>query len=75
MDDFLNAPLYVIDDMRLNLAMLDTMLKRHGFSNIHTFNKPLEGLRCAIQTPPALMLVDIIMPEMDGYTLCQQARH
>jgi putative two-component system response regulator len=59
----------VVDDMPANLEILTTMLKECG----HRV-RPAPGGRVALEAarrqPPDLILLDINMPEMDGYQVC-----
>ncbi len=59
----------VVDDMAANLEVLTTMLKECG----HRV-RPVPGGKLALDAarrqPPDLILLDINMPEMDGYQVC-----
>jgi two-component system, sensor histidine kinase and response regulator len=72
-DHLLNAPrgdILLVDDTPDNLRVLSAMLTNQGFE----VRKALNGHRAitSVQTaPPDLILLDIKMPEMDGYSVCQ----
>ena len=57
-----------IDDMPANLALLGQALKEDYRIQIATSG--LEGLELAREEPPDLILLDIMMPNMDGYQTC-----
>jgi PAS domain S-box-containing protein len=61
----------IADDNSTNLYMLETMLKAYGFEVISAQNGK-EALDKALLNPPDLIVTDILMPVMDGYTLCRQ---
>jgi DNA-binding response OmpR family regulator len=64
----------VIDD---DLGLLNLMrigLEREGFSVV-TARGGKEGLRRAYETHPDLILLDVMMPGMDGWMTCQRLRY
>lgn len=63
------ATLLLIDDNSLNLDILSDFLAEFGAQSILA-NSGLEGLRKARQLQPDLIVLDIMMPQMDGYTVC-----
>jgi two-component system, NtrC family, sensor kinase len=67
------ADLLVVDDTPDNLRLLSTMLEEHGYKVRKVINGTL-ALRVASQAPPDLILLDIDMPQMNGYEVCQQLK-
>ncbi len=61
----------IVDDISVNRYMLETLLTGHGFE-VTTAANGREALDKARLNPPDLIVTDILMPEMDGYTLCRQ---
>jgi diguanylate cyclase (GGDEF)-like protein/PAS domain S-box-containing protein len=61
----------VVDDTPANLRLLNDMLRRQGW-RVQLFPKACLALKAAQQQAPDLILLDIMMPEMDGFTLCEQ---
>ncbi|NJL96170.1 MAG: response regulator, partial [Anaerolineae bacterium] len=61
-----NAEVLIIDDVPANLDLLSSMLTRRGYT-IRTAIDPRLGLMSAQVAPPDLILLDISMPEMNGY--------
>src|SRR5262245_12210076 len=64
--------LIIDDDERLN-ALLTEYLGRFGFS-IRTASHPDSGLRALQVDPPDLLILDIMLPEMDGLAVCRKVR-
>ena len=63
----------VIDDDRGFLTLMKLVLERYEFTVI-TAQDGQEGLRKARETTPDLILLDIMMPGIDGWDTCQQLR-
>jgi putative two-component system response regulator len=60
----------VVDDNTMNVDLLREMLSLQGY-RVRTASSAKLGLQLAISEPPDLFLVDIQMPEMDGYQFCE----
>jgi len=63
----------IVDDTPENLRLLSTMLIRRGYSVRKAINGSM-ALTAAQALPPDLILLDIMMPLMDGYEVCQQLK-
>ena len=63
----------VIDDTPENLVLLSRMLTEKGYK-VRSVTKGSTALRGAKVAPPDLILLDVKMPEMDGYEVCQQLK-
>jgi CheY-like chemotaxis protein len=60
----------VVDDNQQNLYMLQVLLTANGFK-VEMASNGAEALEMAHQTPPVLIVSDILMPVMDGFALCR----
>jgi len=58
----------VVDDNELNRYQLQVLLSANGYTVV-TASQGAEALEIARQNPPDLVITDILMPVMDGYTL------
>ncbi|MDY6783687.1 MAG: hybrid sensor histidine kinase/response regulator [Cyanobacteriota bacterium] len=68
------SDILVVDDEPNNLRVLSTILESSGYG----VRQAIDGKTAlkAIQVePPDLILLDILMPELGGYDVCQQLKH
>jgi two-component system KDP operon response regulator KdpE len=63
----------VIDDDTAITELLSMLLKTHGFDVITT-NSGVEGVQLAKDTLPNVVLLDLMMPDMDGWAVCKAIR-
>lgn len=63
----------IIDDVASNIQLLATALA--DFCEIRFALSGPEGLALVRQAPPDLILLDVMMPEMDGYEVCDLLKH
>jgi len=63
----------VVDDEQDLLDLIEYNLKKEGFVVIKAENG-LEGIKAAKEHKPDLILLDIMMPKMDGLEVCNQIR-
>jgi len=69
----MSARILVVDDIELNLKMVSTILLKDGYE-VLTARNGFEALKLIKESPPELAILDVMMPDMDGYTLCQHLR-
>jgi len=62
-----------VDDTPVNLHLLAKMLSEQGYKVRITPNGKL-ALKSVSINPPDLILLDILMPQMDGYEVCQRLK-
>ncbi len=67
------SSILIVDDMPSTGLLLEIMLSARGY-HAWAVQSALTALREARREPPDLILLDINMPEMNGYELCQQLK-
>lgn len=68
----MNKILIVDDDIAIN-ELIKVNLELDGYDVIQAFNG-IEGFALAKQECPSLIILDVMMPEVDGYTVAQRIR-
>jgi two-component system KDP operon response regulator KdpE len=63
----------VIDDDEAITELLSMLLKTHGFDVI-TSNSGVEGVKLAQERHPHVILLDLMMPDKDGWEVCKAVR-
>ena len=67
------AAILVVDNEAAFRKLLSMALQRLGYL-VYTATNGVEALKLFAQMPFDLVFIDIMMPEMDGYTLCAELR-
>ncbi|MEK8017993.1 MAG: response regulator [Candidatus Parabeggiatoa sp.] len=67
------ASILVVDDTLANLRLLIRMLSQQGYQ-VRPASSGHQALLAAREEPPDLILLDIMMSNMDGYTVCEHLK-
>ena len=67
------ADLLIVDDVPNNLKLLVNLLRRNNY-NVRAVTNGSLALQFVEMKQPDLILLDIMMPEMDGYEVCQKLK-
>jgi sigma-B regulation protein RsbU (phosphoserine phosphatase) len=67
------ARVLIVDDSTTNRLVLQSYVKALGYQS-ETANDGVAALECIRQRPPDLVLLDIIMPKMDGYEVLSRLK-
>ncbi|MCX7680405.1 MAG: hybrid sensor histidine kinase/response regulator [Anaerolineae bacterium] len=68
-----HGDILIVDDMPANLRLLAQILTEHGYK-VRPVRSGHHALKAAQAAPPDLILLDIVMPDMDGYEVCQHLK-
>jgi len=68
------ASVLVIDDEPQITEIIDAFLSNSGHQ-VHVANIAAEGLKKARDMKPDVILLDIMMPDMDGYSICNDLKN
>ncbi len=71
-DRFSTAKILIVDDQKHNIHVLETILKLEGFNNLITTTDSRQVLSLYQETKPDLVLLDLIMPHLDGFAVLKQ---
>ena len=63
----------IVDDQPFFTTMLRTVLQQQGF-RVFVANSGPDGLKLAKKNPPDIIVLDIEMPGMDGFAVCEKLR-
>ena len=63
----------IVDDEVANLKLLKELLSRKGYQ-VRFSDRPQLAIDSALEQPPALILLDVRMPEMDGFEVCRRLK-
>lgn len=67
------ANILVVDDTPENLHILSHMLTHYGYQ-VQAAGEGRLALKTALSSPPDLIMMDVSMPDLDGYETCQQLK-
>ncbi len=68
-----STSIMVVDDTSANLKLLQEMLRAKGYL-VLTFLRGAMALKAAAKSPPDIILLDINMPEMNGFEVCKRLK-
>ncbi|AZV56364.1 response regulator transcription factor [Clostridium sp. AWRP] len=74
-DNILDRKILLIDDEVELLKLLETVLKKEGFRRIFKAENGTEGINLCKSEKPDIVVLDIMMPDMDGFEVCKNIRN
>ncbi len=63
----------VVDDEEVTVELARTFLERHGFTVVCAYDGE-EALRVAFEERPDLVLLDVVLPRLDGFEVCSRLK-
>lgn len=74
--EILSRRIMVVDDEEANVLLLRSLLEREGYGDIHCLTDSTQAIDAFVCLSPDLILLDLMMPEVDGFQLLEAfARH
>jgi len=69
-----NKKILLVDDELDILNLLETVLKKEGFNNIYKTTSGHETIKMCEKIAPDLIVLDIMLPDIDGFEVCRRLR-
>jgi putative two-component system response regulator len=66
--------LLIVDDEPVNVALLEDMLRDNGYTRIRSLTDSRKALPTCAEFEPDLVLLDLMMPYIDGFTILETLR-
>jgi diguanylate cyclase (GGDEF)-like protein len=73
--DILSATILIVDDQQINVELLGQILREAGYVNFTSTNDPYAVYELHRQNSYDLILLDLLMPRMDGFLVMQGLKH
>ncbi|RED54068.1 fused response regulator/phosphatase [Aestuariispira insulae] len=73
-EDISDAKILIVDDLLLLRELIKNYLSNEGFKNLYTAENGVEALEKVREIRPDILILDILMPEMNGFEVCRQIR-
>lgn len=70
-----SATILIVEDNRTNAEMVLRQLSQAGFMRLHHAGNGAEGVEMTRSLLPDLVILDMLMPQMDGFEFCAWARN
>lgn len=69
--DLNTCRILIVDDEEANVLLLRSLLEREGYRDIIGLTEPQDAVAQFVETGPDLVLLDLMMPSVDGYQLLE----
>lgn len=69
-----DARILIIDDHQANIEALKRILRTAGFVSVNSTTDPIAGVSAVSTSPPDLILLDLHMPQLDGFGVLNAIR-
>jgi two-component system cell cycle sensor histidine kinase/response regulator CckA len=72
--DYKQAKIMLVDDEPINLYLLEEILRKHGYQHLEVCQDSTQAMAVWQRFQPDLLLLDLWMPEVDGFAIMHQLR-
>ena len=69
----MSTDILVVDDEAAIADLVEICLKNEGYT-VHKFGRAGDALACVASTPLDLAILDVMLPDMDGFSVCRELR-
>lgn len=69
----MNESILIVDDEKEIADLVEVYLKNDGY-HVHKFYNGMDALKCIASTKLDLAILDIMLPDIDGFHICQKIR-
>jgi two-component system, OmpR family, response regulator RegX3 len=69
-----NAEILLVDDEKSIVKLMETVLRKEGFSSIHTAYTAEEALECVSRHSIDIVVLDVMLPGQSGFDICPKIR-
>lgn len=71
-NQILNARILIVDDQELNTRLISSILAKQGYANIRATTDSTEAYAMYCEYRPDVLILDLNMPDVDGFDVMQQ---
>lgn len=69
-----NPSILIVDDEKAIVKMIETVLRKEGFTQLHTAYTAEEALSLVQTKPITIIILDVMLPDYSGFELCPRLR-
>ena len=70
----MNAKILLADDEKDILDLLENVLRKDGFQSIQRAETGMDALKACREFQPDVIILDIMLPDIDGLEVCRKIR-
>ncbi|SFH51753.1 response regulator receiver modulated metal dependent phosphohydrolase [Tindallia magadiensis] len=67
-----NAKILIVDDLKTNIYIVEKMLKSGGYKNYKSIVDSRNAIAAYLEMQPDIVLLDLMMPYMDGFDIMRE---
>src|SRR5438270_13147084 len=73
-DQIKQLPILIVDDQKANVRLLERLLVREGYAHVEGITDPSQAREACVRIGPQLVLLDLHMPDVDGFEVMSALR-